>query len=73
MRYFEISGGFRIPISEEEQELLNAAKEEIAEDELTERALEVAAKMTSRGLLVRETKNGKSFYIQNSLPDIGRF
>lgn len=75
MRYYEISGGFRVPISEEEEELLDAAKEhDLLDESLDERSQEVARKMVSRGLLNRLSKAGKIYYEPNGLPlDIWRF
>lgn len=74
MRYFEIAGGLRMSIDEEEQALLKAANEELLEDEtLDERQQEVARKMVSRGLLNRLNQNGKLYYAPNGLEDIGRF
>lgn len=73
MRYFEIAGGFRMQVSEEEQEILDAAGENILAEELDERSLEVARKMISKGLLIRFVDEGKVYYAQNKLADIGRF
>ena len=73
MRYFEIAGGFRLNISEEEKTLLDKAKEGLLGEELDERDNEVAHKMLSRGLLNRHSEDGKIYYTPNSLPDIGRF
>ncbi len=74
MRYFEIAGGIRMPISEEETALLDQAKDNLVEDsELDERNQEVARKMVSRGLFNRLSKDGKIYYAANGLEDIGRF
>ena len=73
MRYFEIAGGFRIDISEEERDLLVLANNNILEEELDERAQEVAFQMVSKGLLVRHEEDDKAYYTPNGLQDIGRF
>ncbi len=73
MRYFEIAGGFRVDISEEEQVILDSALDGILEEKLDEREAELACKMLSRGLLNRLSIDDKIYYMQNGLPDIGRF
>lgn len=74
MRYFEIQGGIRMPINDEELALLEAAKEEeLADETLDERSQEVARKMVSRGLFNRQLKDGKLYYSPNSLPEVWRF
>ena len=74
MRYFEIQGGLRMPIDEEEMSLLEAARqEELADESLDERAQEVARHMVSRGLFNRLQKDGKLYYSPNGLPDVWRF
>jgi hypothetical protein len=75
MRYFEIAGGFRMPINEEEQEVLTLIQEsehEIEDSNLDERQQELARQMVSRGLLNRLHKDGKIYYEPNGLPDIWR-
>lgn len=75
MRYFEIAGGFRMPVNEEEQEVLTLIQESehsIDDSNLDERQQEVARKMVSRGLLNRLQKDGKIYYEPNGLPDIWR-
>jgi hypothetical protein len=75
MRYFEIAGGFRMPVSSDEQEILTLLKESenlITAEELDEYQLELATKMVSRGLLNRLQKDGKIYYEPNGLPDIWR-
>ena len=73
MRYFEIAGGFRLNVSEEEKVMLDKAKDGLLAEELDERDTEVAYQMLSRGLLNRHSEDGKIYYTPNSLPDIGRF
>lgn len=73
MRYFEIAGGFRVDISEEEKTMLDKAQDGLLAENLDERDSEVAYLMLSKGLLNRHTEDGKIYYTSNSLPDIRRF
>jgi hypothetical protein len=75
MRYFEIAGGLRMPINEEEQEVLTLIQEsehETEDSNLNVRQQELARQMVSRGLLNRLHKDGKIYYEPNGLPDIWR-
>lgn len=73
MRYYEIAGGLRMDVSEEEYEFLKHGNEVIIEDDsLDERNKEVARKMVSRGLLNRHYDGEKLFYVPNGLADIWR-
>lgn len=74
MRYFEIAGGLRIELNEEEHEMLEALDHmpQIDDQDLNERGQEVARKMTSRGILNRLSKDGKIYYEANGLQDIWR-
>lgn len=75
MRFYEISSGLRLPVSQEEQEILDLATEKhrVAKAELDERQKEVARLMVSRGLLVRE-RDGEDIYLRpNSASDLWRF
>lgn len=75
MRYFEIAGGFRIPVSEEERDMLALVTESehpVTDDDLDERQQELSRLMVSRGLLNRLQKDGKIYYEPNGLPDIWR-
>ena len=72
MRYFEIASGLRLPVSSEEQELLDRAAKPLPEAELDERGQEVARLMVSRGLLDRvKTKRGMAVRA-SSVKDIWR-
>lgn len=75
MRFFEISSGLQVPVSEEEQELLNLVieRKRIAGKSLDERQLELARLMVSRGLLNRLIEDNKVSYEANGLPDLWRF
>ncbi len=59
MRYHEISNGFRIPISEEEQELLKKIGKFKFEDELNEREQFLAHLMQIQGHLKKIYKHKK--------------
>lgn len=73
MRYFEIAGGFRVNISEEEQAILDSALDGILEESLDEREYELACQMLSRGLLNRLEADEKVYFVPNKLQNIGRF
>jgi hypothetical protein len=76
MRYYEISSGFRIPVSEEEQQLLDRAGENrcLMRSDLSEREEHMAWRMVSRGLLNQETdENHKIFFIPNDANDLWRY
>ncbi len=70
MRYFEIASATRIPVSFEEQQLLDLADKGVLErGKLDERQNEVCRLMVTRGLLNR-LENGS--YVVNSLANIER-
>ncbi len=73
MRYFEIAGGFRIDISEEERDILALANDNVLAEDLDERDQELAMKMVSKGLLISHDEDDKVFYTPNGLQNIGRF
>lgn len=75
MRFFEISSGFRLPVSEEEQSILDKAVEtrRVPRSALNEREQEVARLMVTRGLLNRKRdEDGKVFYEPNDTLDLWR-
>ena len=76
MRFHEILGGLQIPVSGEEQGLIDLieSKEEkiIKRSELDERQQEVARKMVSRGILERAMQDGSLFYVVSHPEDIWR-
>lgn len=74
MRFYEISSGFRIPLSNEEQEMMDyiSSKKRIGKAELDERQQEVTRLMVSRGLLIREKDGEEIFLRPNDLSDIWR-
>lgn len=74
MRFYEISSGLRIPVSQEEQEIIDliADKGKIKKSVLDERQQEVSRLMVSRGLLIRERTDNVIFLRLNSAADIWR-
>ena len=73
MRFFEISSGFRVPVDQEEQSILDKAGEDLFDSTLDEREQEVARKMVSRGLLTRHKGKKGTFYRANNAADLWRF
>jgi hypothetical protein len=59
MLYVENTAGMRIPISKEEEEVLNKVAGGVDKSSLDEREQEVARLMVTRGILKREKRNGK--------------
>jgi hypothetical protein len=76
MRFREIRGGIQIPVSSEEQGLIDLIESQeggfIQRSELDERQREVARKMVSRGVLERTQRDGALFYIVSRLDDLWR-
>lgn len=76
MRFREIRGGIQIPVSLEEQDLIDLIEskegEFIQRKELDERQQELARKMVSRGVLERTQRDGSLFYVVSKLDDIWR-
>jgi hypothetical protein len=72
MRYYEIASGLRLPVSCEEQDLLDVIGERLAKDELDERTEELARLMVSRGVLTQFMKDDQLHYRPNSATDIWR-
>lgn len=73
MRYFEISSGFRVPVSSEEQELITACSEKpINIDDMDERQAQLAHEMSVRGILRRTEENDATYYAPDHL-DLWRF
>lgn len=67
MRYFEIAGGLRVPVSADESSILSlGGKGDIARSDLDDRQNEIARTMTSRGLLRRYKKDEKTFFRPNA-------
>jgi hypothetical protein len=76
MRFLEIRGGIQIPVSSEEQELLDMIESQegqiIKRQDLNERQKELARKMVSRGILERSQREGSLFYVVSGLEDLWR-
>ena len=74
MRFYEISGGLRIPVSEEEQSVLDMVSDDgIQKSKLDERQQEVARLMVTRGLLLRGRDGDGNVVLKlNSMEDIWR-
>ena len=75
MRYYEISSGLRVPVSAEEQEVIDVIlpKHRVLNSELDERQQEIARLMVGRGLLNRKHDGDKTYLILNSSTDVWRF
>lgn len=76
MRFREIRGGIQVPVSNEEQDLIDMIESQegnfIKRKELDERQREVARKMVSRGLLERTQRDGSLYYVVSKLDDLWR-
>lgn len=74
MRFYEISSGFRVPMSLEEEEIMDfiTSEEKVNEETLDERQQEVARKMVSRSLLNRRKQGEEYILTPNDLSDIWR-
>lgn len=73
MRYFEIMNGIRVPISQEEQDVLDKAKATVSARDLNEREREIARRMVSRGVLNRIDDGEKVYFEPNDMSRIWRF
>lgn len=75
MRFYEIASGVRIPVSEEEQAILDRAIEHgsLRQADLDERDGEVARKMVSRGLFDLDHDDQGEIYQPNSAADLWRW
>lgn len=76
MRFYEISSGFRVPVSQEEQDILDIISkngDKVAKTDLDERQNEVARKMVTRGLLHRKKDSNGTWLTPNGLQDIWRY
>jgi hypothetical protein len=76
MRFLEIRGGIQIPVSGEEQDLIDLIESQegqfIKRQDLDERQRELARKMVSRGILERAQREGSLFYVVSGLEDLWR-
>ncbi len=72
MRYFEITSGVRIHLSQEEQDIVDKASHDLAKANLNDREQEVARRMVSRGILRRLTKSDKKIYFKKNKDKLRR-
>ena len=75
MRFREIRGGIQVPVSNEEQELLERIEKSsgMFRKDLNERERELARLMVSRGVLNRMRDDDKQVrYLINDLEDLWR-
>lgn len=73
MKFFEVTSGVRIPVSLEEQEILDRVDEgECLKGDLDERQQEVARQMVTRGLLKRTLNSDKRIVFRKNKEDIRR-
>ena len=75
MRFREIRGGLLVPVSNEEQSIIDTIESSdgmVLRKSLDERQRELARKMVSRGLLNRIKHDGEIHYVLNDLEDLWR-
>lgn len=74
MRWTEVASGYRMPVSGEEQSIIDRAvsDEGVAQKDLDERDQEVARKMVSRGLLDQRKGTKGVHYRARTAKDIWR-
>lgn len=75
MRFLEIRGGLQIPVSNEEQGLIEKINDNegfIKRSDLDERQKELARKMVSRGVLDRVKRNDALYFVVSRLDDLWR-
>lgn len=74
MRYCEVAGGLRIPVSSEENTLVEKIRKggTMEKKKLDEREREVARKLVSRGVLNRKCADDGIKYEVNDLQDVWR-
>ena len=69
MRYIDISGGIRLTLSNEENDLVSKIRSEsfIAKEKLDEREVVIANILVSKGALVRIMIRGEIYYKENKM------
>lgn len=73
MRYYEISSGYRLPISSEEEALITACgTKSVSLTDLDERQAQLAHEMAVRGVLRRIDSDEGTFYEPDRM-DLWRF
>ena len=76
MRYFEIAGGLRVPLSGEEQKVLSIVQDNeggVGKKEMDERQWEIGRQMVSRGLLRRVNSGDQERVVANDDIPLKRF
>jgi hypothetical protein len=64
--YAETTSGIRVPVSSEEQEILNMCSKKMYKNNLDDREQEVARRMVSRGVLHRNKDDGGIFFVTDN-------
>lgn len=74
MRFIEVTGGLNMPVSEEEQQLIEKVGKtnNINKKKLTEREQELARKLVSRGILDRKQIDKEYHFSVNLLELVER-
>ncbi len=73
MRYYEITSGVRMPVSGEEQDILDKAGNSVLKKaDLDERDQEVARRMVTRGLLNRGRDDDKNIIFTSNKEKLSR-
>jgi hypothetical protein len=74
MRWQEVAGGFTIPVSNEEEELLEQIRAEgsVPKKQLDDRQKELARQMVNKGNLIRIERDGEIAFKPNDLQKIWR-
>lgn len=73
MRFHEIAGGFRVPISSEERNILDlVVAGAVSNSDLDERQQEVARRMVGRGLLTRHHVKDEMIFVPSADPNLWR-
>lgn len=69
MRWYEIAGGINIGISNEEQKIVDKISRNnyIFTEDLDDRECKIAKNLVHKGVLVRQTKEGRRVYVANEL------
>ena len=75
MRYFEIIGGFRVPISGEEAELLDRVIQvnRLSTADLKPHEKEISRRMAIRGVLRYADEETQKHVVPNNDPTLARF
>ncbi len=74
MRYYQLSGGYGISVSKEEQEILDAIHNngKVYVSELAEHMLYVAEQLYAKNAIRMRENNGKPYYFIDSVSSLWR-